>query len=1079
MASFIDDVLITDDLKRRPARPPDYAAENLALAELAEGMADSPQTILQKLVETALNLCRADSAGISIFEPNGGAGVFRWHAIAGQFASKIGGGMPREGSPCGLVLDRDSALLFSYPERYFNYGQAIDPPIVEALLVPFHSEKKPVGTLWVIAHTTSRQFDAEDQRLLTSLSRFASVAYQTKTALVMTETGLKAKTDEVRRILDSAAIGLTRCSRDLRYLSCNPAYEKLAGLSADQIVGRPIIDVMGPEAFEVIRPHVERVLRGERVEYEEEVPFAARGPRFLHVVYEPWFDCEGQVTGWIASVSDITGLKRTTNALRESEERLRLAMSSGTIGVWDWDARNSRLTASPEVGRIYSLDVTKPVSFEDFRSRVHPDDLAKVESVCDAALRNHQPFDTDFRILLPSGEIRWIASRGQAYYDENGHLARMVANNIDITEHIQAKEALREREQRLRLALDASGAGSWSRDDQTGHIDWDDRFRELYGLTAGEPASFETWLSRIHEEDRRQVLELVDQLQRTKTQDTFDITFRVVRPDGTMLWIQSLGQANRDADGRLMQLTGLELDITERRRNEEALHDTEARLREFLEVALRRTDSELTTILKAAPIGIVTMDRDGKVTTWNDAAERIFGYGAEEVIGRINPAIPDDALAGFRESISDVMKGATIQTEVLETRKEGSVIAVSLVRAPHYDEYGTVKGVITLVEDITAKRKAENDLARVRSALAEVQVEESRRIARELHDDIAQRLALLSFDIERMVARPPDSHEELVENFRSCQQKIVDIGEGLRQISHRMHPAMLEHLGLSKAMEHLCRDFSRREGIPVKFHSDELTTDVSRTIGACFYRVAQEALRNISKHAKGADVEVQLAQRGQTLQLCVADSGSGFDTSAVKSGLGLHSMRERTELVNGSFSVTSERGSGTRIVISVPLHESYRPSTLFGHVVPSDEQINCQTKKCRLLIGDDHPLFASGIAKLLEETHEVVGMVGDGLALVRAAEQLNPELVLLDISMPVMNGFDAAREIRRSVPAAKLLFLTTYSSPAYADEAFKSGADGYLVKHAALSELPIAIATVLQGYQYRSPQIGKQLRGTA
>ena len=216
----LDDVLITAELARRPRRSPNYAAENRALADLAEAMADSPQTILQKLVEMALDLCRADSAGISILEPGEAAGVFRWHAIAGPFASNIGGEMPREASPCGVVLDRNASVLFSYPERYFDYGMAIDPPIVETLLVPFHTKGKPVGSLWVIAHTPSRQFDAEDQRLLTSLSRFAAVAYQMTTALVATDAGLKAKADEVRQILGAAAhrqtqafFALTQCLR--------------------------------------------------------------------------------------------------------------------------------------------------------------------------------------------------------------------------------------------------------------------------------------------------------------------------------------------------------------------------------------------------------------------------------------------------------------------------------------------------------------------------------------------------------------------------------------------------------------------------------------------------------------------------------------------------------------------------------------------------------------------------------------------------------------------------------------------------------------------------------------------------
>src|SRR5215831_8767769 len=180
--------------------------------------------------------------------------------------------------------------------------------------------------------------------------------------------------DEVRQILDTSATGITRCSRDLRFLSANAAIGKLVGLPVEQIIGRPMVDVMGLKAFEVIRPYVERVLRGERVEYEEEFPYAPGWTRFMHVVYTPWIDSEGDVAGWVASVSDITDLKRTTKALRESEERLRLAVSSGTIGVWDFDVSSGQLTASPEIGRIYGLDVANLRTFEEFAARVHPDD---------------------------------------------------------------------------------------------------------------------------------------------------------------------------------------------------------------------------------------------------------------------------------------------------------------------------------------------------------------------------------------------------------------------------------------------------------------------------------------------------------------------------------------------------------------------------------------------------------------------------------------------------------------------------------------------------------------------------------
>src|SRR5262249_6920521 len=156
-----------------------------------------------------------------------------------------------------------------------------------------------------------------------------------------------------------------------------------------------------------------------------------------------------------------------------------------------------------------------------------------------------------------------------------------------------------------------------------------------------------------------------------------------------------------------------------------------------------------------------------------------------------------------------------------------------------------------------------------RSALAEVQVEEARRIARDLHDDISQRLALLSFEIDRVVSGPSRSHEELVASLRSFQQKILDVCDGLREISHRMHPSVLEHLGLPNALKHLCDDFSKREGIPVNFHRDDLTNDIPPSIGYCLYRVAQEALHNISKHAKASQVDVKLAMAGQAIQLCI------------------------------------------------------------------------------------------------------------------------------------------------------------------------------------------------------------------
>jgi signal transduction histidine kinase len=183
-ASDLDDVLITDDLSRRAPRPPDYEAENRALVRLARAMVDSPRNILQMLAETALDLCYAETAGISLLErSDSGEEIFCWRALAGANRSQLGGTTPRGFSPCGTVLDRLTPQLCSDPARHFAYLRENFPPIHECLLIPFFIGSKPVGTIWAMTYDDIRTFDAEDLRILTSLGEFAATALQVVSAL--------------------------------------------------------------------------------------------------------------------------------------------------------------------------------------------------------------------------------------------------------------------------------------------------------------------------------------------------------------------------------------------------------------------------------------------------------------------------------------------------------------------------------------------------------------------------------------------------------------------------------------------------------------------------------------------------------------------------------------------------------------------------------------------------------------------------------------------------------------------------------------------------------------------------------
>jgi GAF domain len=179
----LESVTFNEELATRPCWPPDYAAEVRALSTLIRKLADSPETILQGLVDEMLDLFKAHSAGISLLTTIDGEARFCWPAIAGAWKCFIGGGTPRNFGPCGDVIDRNCSFLFRDLERRYGYYETAKPRVEECLLSPFYLEGMPAGTLWIVAHNKTRQFDAEDLRPLENIGRFAATAYRTGNVL--------------------------------------------------------------------------------------------------------------------------------------------------------------------------------------------------------------------------------------------------------------------------------------------------------------------------------------------------------------------------------------------------------------------------------------------------------------------------------------------------------------------------------------------------------------------------------------------------------------------------------------------------------------------------------------------------------------------------------------------------------------------------------------------------------------------------------------------------------------------------------------------------------------------------------
>jgi signal transduction histidine kinase len=256
-------------------------------------------------------------------------------------------------------------------------------------------------------------------------------------------------------------------------------------------------------------------------------------------------------------------------------------------------------------------------------------------------------------------------------------------------------------------------------------------------------------------------------------------------------------------------------------------------------------------------------------------------------------------------------------------RSDGSVIWVDRTSLAYFDEQGRMLRIVGMIADITERRLAETVLADMSRKLFEAQEKERARIGRELHDDVVQRLALLSIELEA-VQQVPDAASELRTRIGALRDQATEITNDVQLLSHELHSSKLEYLGIVGATKNFCKEFGEHHKVEIDFQSHDLPRGLPRELSLPLFRVLQEALRNAAKHSGVKHFEVRLWRNTREVHLTVSDLGAGFDIEGgmKSSGLGLTSMQERLRLVDGEFSITSQPEAGTTIHARVPLDSS-------------------------------------------------------------------------------------------------------------------------------------------------------------
>jgi len=422
-----------------------------------------------------------------------------------------------------------------------------------------------------------------------------------------------------------------------------------------------------------------------------------------------------------------------------------------------------------------------------------------------------------------------------------------------------------------------------------------DAYCRLWNRTRGELLGRKV-IELIPPQARDAVLERIVTLRSGINSHEHEVTLA----DGTVGWQHWINHAIVDSYGHLIELQGVGRDITDRKRAEEAIRGLEARN---------------GAMLRAIPDLMFVILTDGTFVDYHAKDSSLLYMPASGFIGnKIRDIMPPD--------LADVFMGAldrSSQTDEpvvveYELPLDGGLrqFETRLVRAGH-------DRVLSIVRDVTDWKRANERNRELSGRLIASQEAERQRIGRELHDDLSQKLALLSLTVDRL-----GTSLESRQQFRELRAQIGEIAANIHNLSHELHPTKLQTLGLVESLRSLCGDIATQSGVRVFFVHENVPSVVDPRVALCLYRIAQEALHNVVRHSGAREAELRLHIEHESLVLQIADSGIGFESKkAERAGLGLVSMRERVALVNGQLELHALPGRGTRIGVRVPIHPGF------------------------------------------------------------------------------------------------------------------------------------------------------------
>ena len=704
------------------------------------------------------------------------------------------------------------------------------------------------------------------------------------------------------------AINDAVCLLDMngKILRCNKAMESLLKKSSKEIIGSTCWELVhGTDKPVKGCP----IVRMKKTLCRETLVLKV-DDKWLNVTVDPLIDETGNLTSAVHIISDITQRKQREEAIKESKERYR-GLSEASFEAIFISEKGVCLEQNSAAEKMFGYTLSEAIGRKGVEW-IAPDDR---EMVMNNMLSGYEePYEAT--ALRKDGSTFPAEIQGKMMHYK-GRTVRVTALN-DITKRKQAEEELRKSEQRFRSIFEnIPNIAVQGYDADRKIIFWNQASEKLYGYKKEEAIGNQLEDLIIPSEMRESVIEAV----RNWVENGIPIPhgeLKLMRKDKTTFPVYSSHVILKNINGEL-EMYCIDIDMTERKQ---------------VEGALRESEEKYRTMIENANDLIWALDTHGNFKVFNRQAEIVSGYKFEDWKGKsFTPFIHQDDLEMVREVFQKTLLGEQQHYTVKIYTKHGEMLILSINTAPTY-KMGKIDGTVSFGRDITERKQTEEALLNSKkmlhylsSQLITAQEKERRRISLELHDEMGQALTAISINIRSIEKELPLDLTPLIKERIAEIYSLADqASEQIRELSHYLRPSMLDDLGLVPTLRWYLDVYRKRTKLDVKYELINFEERPSPEVETVIYRVVQEALNNIAKHAQAGSVLVRLERKDKEAAVFIKDNGRGFEVNEflapddLKGGIGLLGMQERVSILGGKFSIQSSKGHGTRISVEIPLH---------------------------------------------------------------------------------------------------------------------------------------------------------------